>query len=620
MRRTRMCAFRSQRFCPEMVAFLVLSMLLSDVVVSAFSGPHHSPSRPEVPSRMMGRTLQTRNFAYYYDEEEEYLEYEDEDSYNLYYERSSVDQKGYRNDVVPSVAGFGDNKDALSFSDEYDSAGKPIRESPRMERRLEDAVESRGGNFWINPEPPAAFDPETDRRRQSRRRETSPSRSEERRSPPTRRRTPVRTGEPRLPPPVSDFYNRLFWFGFDPTETTDAKDKTMFGGTRGKFNGLAYVGSQDRDDIIKRRRPRSVRRDESWAEDEYEPDRFVRDEDMDWRGADSYRSVTPPYDPPFPRREPINSRQRSRRSGRDWVTNEVSGWFDDNYAGSSEYRPTSRRQQRRDSGTWSPWNALDIFLGIDREDFDEEAELYSRRMGIESEQSRSRGTKRRRRPTREYDVDIEETDIGIMKEDDIDSINEFQDDVIDADVVVETDRSKKQDLTWEERSLAIERVPPADIPAWGPTGELNIDARSKAISDALEDINSSRQNVDEKLKAVEKAREHLSILRVDSELLRKRLKTDTGSRSSRMLQESYRSLGFEIEEADRALRFATIRLEAAEEELSEIENRHWAVLSFYDAGKASEEIKAAFKEFNEANAVEFLAEDSRPIVTPPDGI
>ena len=37
------------------------------------------------------------------------------------------------------------------------------------------------------------------------------------------------------PPFFKDFYDRLFWYGFDSTETTGAADKTMFGGTRGKF-------------------------------------------------------------------------------------------------------------------------------------------------------------------------------------------------------------------------------------------------------------------------------------------------------------------------------------------------------------------------------------------------
>ena len=43
-------------------------------------------------------------------------------------------------------------------------------------------------------------------------------------------------------------------------------------------------------------------------------------------------------------------------------------------------------------------------------------------------------------------------------------------------------------LTWEERALAVERVPPANVPAWGPTGDLGIDARTKALQDVLQDI------------------------------------------------------------------------------------------------------------------------------------
>ena len=66
-------------------------------------------------------------------------------------------------------------------------------------------------------------------------------------------RTRVRTGT--SPPSfLKDLYNRLFWYGFDPDITTTAADKTMFGGTRGKFNGLALLQDAESDSSSRGRR------------------------------------------------------------------------------------------------------------------------------------------------------------------------------------------------------------------------------------------------------------------------------------------------------------------------------------------------------------------------------
>ena len=54
-------------------------------------------------------------------------------------------------------------------------------------------------------------------------------------------RQTFRSGNPPAPMIMKDLYDRLFWYGFDPDETTTAADKTMFGGTKGKFNGLGLL-------------------------------------------------------------------------------------------------------------------------------------------------------------------------------------------------------------------------------------------------------------------------------------------------------------------------------------------------------------------------------------------
>ena len=56
------------------------------------------------------------------------------------------------------------------------------------------------------------------------------------------------------PPFFKDFYDRLFWYGFDSTETTSAADKTMFGVTRGKFHGLDLLQDFNTNPIKSTRR------------------------------------------------------------------------------------------------------------------------------------------------------------------------------------------------------------------------------------------------------------------------------------------------------------------------------------------------------------------------------
>jgi hypothetical protein len=64
--------------------------------------------------------------------------------------------------------------------------------------------------------------------------------------------------------------------------------------------------------------------------------------------------------------------------------------------------------------------------------------------------------------------------------------------------------------------LAVERVPPANMAAWGPSGELptSIDARTMGIMNALEDIQTAEQKLAAKQKKESLAREDISILKV----------------------------------------------------------------------------------------------------------
>jgi len=485
----------------------------------------------------------------------------------------------------------------------------------------DEGVESLG-NFWSNPK--EGFDryPEGKTPRSQRRRmpSTSTADHDPRRLESPRKPKSFRSGTPPPPPPVSDFYNRLFWYGFDPSESSSVADKTMFGGTKGKFNGLAYL--QDGGGTIpleqRKRRPRNVN-DDYWDGDEEE---WLADEARDFPEPNGERrqfrrSVTPPYDPPYPQgssptpvpksagrpRSTRRSRPRSRdvyedelyetRHRGDWASDEVASWFDDD----EDYDDRGRRSRRRsESSSWSPFNALDVFFGLNRGRLDEQAEEYNRRMGIRSSDRQSRPkprtTRRKGYAYRYVDEDEEPpvADYEVVEQDAI------KDAIIDAEAVEEESQPKRE-LSWEERALAVERVPPVGVPAWGPTGDLGVDARTKAISDAFEDINEAKRKVKEKEQQVALSKEGISILRVDSELERKRLRESRIS--MRAIQDRLRRIDRKVEDAARALRYASAQLQTARDELSELEARHWAVLSFYDPDAAEEGVMEALRELEE---------------------
>lgn len=75
-------------------------------------------------------------------------------------------------------------------------------------------------------------------------------------------------------------------------------------------------------------------------------------------------------------------------------------------------------------------------------------------------------------------------------------------------------------------------------------------------------------------------------------------------REAKMLREDIRELELEIDDASRGLRKARSLVEYAKKQLSELQDRHWAILSLYNPAKAGEEVEEALREFeaNEAAA------------------
>jgi hypothetical protein len=157
-------------------------------------------------------------------------------------------------------------------------------------------------------------------------------------------------------------------------------------------------------------------------------------------------------------------------------------------------------------------------------------------------------------------------------------------------------RSEKGEKSWEERQAAVERVPPSDVAAWGPKGELPINARQKAIEDALKDIQTAKRKLNERIKKEIKARDEVAILNVDAKA--QRLKIEQSRRGGpRYGTERLRQTELEIDEASRQLRRAKKRVDIARDELEELEDRHYALLSYYSPDQANRVIGEALDEF-----------------------
>lgn len=533
----------------------------------------------------------------------------------------------------------------------YDDNGDEFYDDDDDEEELPDGEDV--GNFWVNPK--EGFDvnasPSPRRRRQGVDRDDLPTstarphrRESGRRS--GRSKTTFRSGTAAPPAAMEDLYNRLFWYGFDPADTTSPADRTVFGGTKGKFNGLAYlqdgVGVMPSDKRARRRRPRNRDTDEDWEPEvndyDYEEAESKMDEEIP---TTQFRpsSVTPPFDAPQPRRGPppevASSRRERRRKPRrrdededdgsngDWVSNQISSWFqfgddedEDNGYNDSDRRGRRRRDSKQGSNSpTSPFTkGMNVFFGLNRDRLDEKAERYNRQMGIGAREdvpsgSRRRSPREQRRkgyaypyvdedeaaPVADFETAASEEKMPAPDDATIDVTAES--DVVEGDEA-QDEFARGRELSWEERALAVERVPPASISAWGPTGDLGMDARTKAISDALEDINGGKQRIKEEEQKVEEARENVAILKVDAELEKKRL--SRSRQEVKRIQEQLRRIDRNVDDAARALRYAQNLLTTAQEDLADLQARQWAVLSFYSPELAEESVLDAIRELEES--------------------
>lgn len=445
-------------------------------------------------------------------------------------------------------------------------------------------------------------------------------------------RTTFRSGTPSAPKPFADMYDRFFWYGFDPEladTTPDGFDKTAFGGMKGKFDGLSYLDESDGvTSTPSKRRPRRTR--EMKFDDDDDDDYFgenletgTLDDDRILASVDqgnkldlplrreresesSLRSERRPYNNYYEEVEEEPRRRSRRESSRrtDWVAEEVSGWFDADEL-ETEGGRDRRRERRQKTSTFADGisGILDGIFRVDRDKMDYDAQAYNRQLGrgLPGNDRRSRADERRPRDGRGYSFKYDCEQDGERRpfdkyDSDKDNLSTADNLVVDVDAEVEEVRPKpppRKERTWEERALAYERVPPAGVPAWGPSGDLGIDARTKATLDALEQIRDAKNKVDMKEARVKEAKEEIVIVKADTELVKKRASREDPRRIRALLLQ----IELQLEDAARFLRRARNEEEQAREDLADMEDRHWALLSRYDASKAFQEVIDTLKEF-----------------------
>jgi hypothetical protein len=264
---------------------------------------------------------------------------------------------------------------------------------------------------------------------------------------------------------------------------------------------------------------------------------------------------------------------------------------------------------------------IENFLGIDREEMDYQADLYNAKMGIRKRRRSPDQERQRRRVPRErrsarddperqgyayrYDAteDDETTpilDIDLADDEDSEVMNsdsrlkQLSQDVDDND----ERRSRRNERSWEERQIAMERVPPVDIMAWGPSGELGMSAREKAFMDAQEDIETARRNLNLTEKKESEIKEELSILNVDAERQRLKLSESPRERRSRRDIEELRQIEMDIDDAARDLRRSRLKVGRALDKLEDLEERHHAIMSCYNIDQASLLVGESLNQFS----------------------
>jgi hypothetical protein len=270
------------------------------------------------------------------------------------------------------------------------------------------------GNFWTNPVGGMDFrERQTkNQHRPSTRRTFPPPKTFMNDAKKMQRKT-FRSGNPPPPNIIKEFYDRLFWYGFDPDETTSAADRTMFGGTRGKFDGLGLLqdieeeqsSSRNKGGRGNRKRLNGIIKGQKRPQDDFY-DNDYDDEWFDYGDADNYNDDNVVISA----NKRNISRQRKSSNGKDGFDDEydlyydskgestrgrrlrkskrldVSNWFEeDDEEEEEEYVIDGKSNESpKEGGKLSPIvNILDSVFQIDADQVKYQAEDYNRRLGLD---------------------------------------------------------------------------------------------------------------------------------------------------------------------------------------------------------------------------------------------
>lgn len=607
------------------------------------------------------------------------MEYEEDVGYEYEYEYEDEDDYDYEDD---------------NFDDDDKNDDPRDRGRPRFDQEKDT---DNSGNFWSNNRGGIEMDSPRPRARNAepRAREIRSS-SNIPRERGSNRKT-FRSGNPPPPAILKDFYDKVFWYGFDSKDTTSSADKTMFGGTRGKFSGLGLL--EDGESDISRERSKSRRRrmdkrfqyedeDEDDYDDDYEDDEDDDEDDTNYESDEEYAyyeddelwedekysapfekkqgdlrrremSSLPPKDDdltykaeiakeggrippvPRPRRSPERrARTRAKKSTPStnkraktstwFADNDDNDYFDDDAEEGRRRRGRGRGDEDSRSQTSPIINILDKVFQVDPDEVKFQADDYNRRLGLdrkkgargrgrESWKEARAGPKPRKGYAYRYNRDEEEDmssdtfDSGFDDSANMDitsgskistSSNNNDDDVIDVEVKLQPDSPQKGKIeegrkpkqqSWEDRAAAYERVPPKEVKAWGPNGEIDggIDARTYAANCAIEEIENMRSNFEKKEVAVIEAQQNLLELKREASIQKRNLLLVDDRRKSTSIRDELRKTNFEIEDSARMLRKAKNEAIAAIDRLESTELYHWALLRQYEADQEMENTEVA---------------------------
>ncbi|KAL3797426.1 hypothetical protein HJC23_010552 [Cyclotella cryptica] len=401
-----------------------------------------------------------------------------------------------------------------------------------------------------------------------------------------------RTGAPPPPRPIKDFYNKLFWFGFDPS-TTRPTDRTMFGGTRGKFNAMELL----RDRELRQQRQRTdMMRGEGGSKRSLRGKRAFDPAVQDFGDVREWNA-----------RKMGTSPAGGKGVGDDAVVEQIEA--------ESEY---NRAMRNLPPGEERIPPIMDVDYDpvmLDEEPFDREEGYWDEDLPPPPPPP----VGRRRRPSRDRYYDDEEDDDFDFELDDrirprpmSRKRNTIERRRKQGDSRGERRRgwdlfplpeSKRRQAEAYDRFIGLGPRPgeeeyndiddgtgngngsnPTEVRrGLGPNGRLDRDAQTLAAVDAEREIQKAKKYLEKKEDLVEDAKQEVASLKADASFYEKQLERQQEGRESKIAK---RELGYilrDIEDASRILRMAKAERDAAIKMLDRLKSKHWALLSEYEA-------------------------------------